>query len=39
MSTSASYRSALLMMSNATAAFANAMERCSGYGSLVFLRS
>lgn len=37
MTSSASYRSALLAMSNATAAFANAMERCSGYASLLVI--
>jgi len=32
MDCSAAYRAALLAMSKATAAFADAMERCSGYG-------
>lgn len=40
MSTSAAYRAALLTMSKATAAFADAMERCSGYAPAIYaLRS
>jgi hypothetical protein len=38
MNSSANYRAALLTMSKVTAAFADAMEKCSGYGILVLDR-
>ncbi|KAG6812646.1 hypothetical protein H0H92_001596 [Tricholoma furcatifolium] len=39
MSTSADYRAALMTMAKATAAFADALEACSGYVHLVFMRN